>query len=153
MRLRTFLARFRLMGTPGAAVAAVPADRTGDPAAELAPVLGRLTGVLDEASEIRARAEDEAAALVRRAARQAADIVADAEGRAGRVRAGAAAAALAEARREEIALLAVGRSTAEQVRRRSVERIPGLADRVAGYALGRPDGVGSDEWAPGGSPV
>ncbi|MFE1409276.1 hypothetical protein ACFW6F_00380 [Streptomyces sp. NPDC058746] len=153
MRLRTLLARFRLMGTPGAAVVAVPADRTGDPAAELAPVLSRLTGVQEQASEIRARARGEADAIVRRAARQAAGIVADAEGRASRVRAEAVAAALTEARREETALLAAGRSAAAQVRRRADERIPGLADRVAEEALGRLDGEGSDAWAPGGSPA
>ncbi|MEU3077042.1 hypothetical protein [Streptomyces laurentii] len=153
MRLRTFLARFRLMGAPGAAVVAVPDDRAGDPAAELGPVLSRLTGVQEQASEIRARAGDEAAALLREAARQAADIVADAQEQAGRVRTEAMASALAAARREEIALLAAGRSAAEQVRRRAGERIPGLADRVAGYALGRPDSLGSDAWAPGGSPV
>ncbi|MFF6772903.1 hypothetical protein ACFY8W_04995 [Streptomyces sp. NPDC012637] len=153
MRLRTFLARFRLVGAPGAAVAAVPADRTGDPAAELDPVLARLAGAQEEASEIRARAGDEAAALVREAARQAAGIVADAQEQAGRVRAEAVASALAAARREETALLAAGRSAAEQVRTRAAVRIPGLADRVAEYALGRLDTTGSDEWAPGGSPV
>ncbi|MGW5419404.1 hypothetical protein [Streptomyces sp. NPDC003943] len=153
MRLRTFLARFRRVATPGAAVAAVPADRTGEPTVELAPVLTRLTGVQDEASEIRAGAAEEAAAVVRRAARQAGDIVADARERTERVRTEAAASASAAARREEIVLLAAGRSAAEQVRRRAGERIPALADRVTEYALGRPDGVGSGAWAPGGSPV
>ncbi|MFJ5830623.1 hypothetical protein [Streptomyces sp. NPDC093089] len=141
------------MGAPGAAVVAVPADRTVDPAAELGPVLSRFTGVQEEASEIRARAGDEAAALVRAAARRAADLVAGAQEQAGRVRAEAVASALVAARREEIALLAAGRSAAEQVRTRAGERIPGLADRVAEYALGRPDGSGSDAWASGGSPV
>ncbi|MFE1228509.1 hypothetical protein [Streptomyces sp. NPDC058745] len=115
-------------------------------------MLSRLTGVQEEVPEIRARAGDEAAALVRAAARRASDIVADAQ-QAGRVRAEAVASALVAARREEIALLAAGRSAAEQVRTRAGERIPGLADRVAEYALGRPDSSGSDAWASGGSPV
>ncbi|MEV6327840.1 hypothetical protein [Streptomyces sp. NPDC051909] len=153
MRLRSFLARFRRVGAPGAAVVAVPADRAVDPAAELGPVLARLAGVQEEASEIRALAGDEAAALVRTAARRAAEIVADAQEQAVRVRAEAVASALAAARREETALLAAGRSAAERVRARADERIPGLADRVAEYALGRLDTMGSDEWAPGGSPV
>ncbi|MEU8617815.1 hypothetical protein [Streptomyces sp. NPDC048623] len=167
MRLRSFLARFRFMGAPGAAVAAVPTDRTGDPAAELAPVLTRLMDVQEEAAEIRARAAEEAAAIMRRAARRAAEMAADAEGRARRAREEAMAAALTEARTEEAALLAAGRSAAERVRRRAGERIPGLADRVAEDALGRLeggrldggrlhggrlDGEGGTAWAPGGSP-
>ncbi|WP_314251733.1 hypothetical protein [Streptomyces sp. DSM 40907] len=79
VRFWNFLARFRPSGTPGPAVAGVPADREAELVTELEPVLAGLATVEVEAAEIRAEATREADDIRHRAAVRAGEIVARAE--------------------------------------------------------------------------
>ncbi|WP_406264112.1 hypothetical protein OHT93_03430 [Streptomyces sp. NBC_00191] len=156
VKFPNFLARFRPVGTPGAAATGVPADRTTELAAELESSLSQLTQAQEQAAAIRAAASREAAAIRQEAGAEAARIVAEARGRAAHVRQGAAAPLLLAAREEAARSLAVGEQTAAQLRRRAAERMPVVVDHLVAEAfrgLGDPgpDDTGRPRWAPGGS--
>ncbi|WP_234425938.1 hypothetical protein [Streptomyces kebangsaanensis] len=144
MSLRDFLARFRPTGTPGAAVAGVPADRAAERAAELEPPLARLADVQREAARIRAEADREAEALRQDAAREAAAIVTAARAQVPRVRQEAAVPVRRAARLEGRDIRSAGDRAAARVYERARERMPALLDRVVADALwvtDRPEGA------------
>jgi hypothetical protein len=135
---RDFLTRFRPAAAPGrAAPSGVPADRSAELRAELAPPLALLEQAEVEARALRERAEAAAAARRRSAERQAKAIVAASRAEAARVRERAAEQALRAAEGEAAALLAEAEREAADVRDRARSRTPALADRV--LALVRAD--------------
>ncbi|MGW2183203.1 hypothetical protein ACWCXX_35175 [Streptomyces sp. NPDC001732] len=142
MGLRNFLERFRPAGTPGASATGVPADRTAERTAELEPALARLVDVQREAAQIRASADEAAAAVRRDAAREAAELMAAAREQAPELRRQAAESVLREARRDADALRAAGDRAASAVRRQAGERIPELVDRAVTDALRQAGGPG-----------
>jgi hypothetical protein len=99
--LRDFLTRFRPAGSPGAAArAGVPADRSGELEAEVAPVLARLDDTEAEHERLIAQARREAEQIVA-TARSAADaIAADGARRSETIREQAARQVLTAANRE-----------------------------------------------------
>ncbi|AZQ39442.1 hypothetical protein EJ357_43420 [Streptomyces cyaneochromogenes] len=128
---RDFLTRFRPATSPGrAAPSGVPADRSAELRAELAPPLALLEQAEVEARTVRERAEAAAASRRRDAERQAEAIVAAARTEADRVRERAAEQALRAAKDEAAALLAEAERVAADERRRARSRTPVLADRV-----------------------
>ncbi|SDN50066.1 hypothetical protein SAMN04487981_105259 [Streptomyces sp. cf386] len=128
---RDFLTRFRPAASPGrAAPSGVPADRSAELRAELAPPLALLEQAEAEARTVRKRAEAAAAVRRQRAERQAEAIVAAARAEADRVRERAAEEALRVAEGEAAALLAEAEREAVDVRDRARSRTPALADRV-----------------------
>jgi len=131
--LRDFLARFRPAGSPGpAARAGVPADRTGELAAEVAPVLARLDDTGAECERLIAQARREAEQIVA-AARSAADaIAADAAERAEAVRAQAAQQVLATARKQAARATQAATQQAAQTRELARQRTPALVGRIVG---------------------
>jgi hypothetical protein len=97
-RARDFLARFRPVGTPGAAASAgVPADRVVEATAELEPLFAMLADTEAEADRIRAEADEHIAEGHRLAAAHAADLLASARLDAEAARADASAKARAAA--------------------------------------------------------
>jgi len=99
--LRDFLARFRPAGPPGAAArAGVPADRSGELAAEVGPVLALLESTDAERERIIAQARRDAGQITAAARAEEAAIAADAGRRARAARAEAARQAMALARDE-----------------------------------------------------
>ncbi|MFH8775817.1 hypothetical protein ACIF83_18535 [Streptomyces sp. NPDC085866] len=135
MSLRDFLERFRPVGTPGASATGVPADRAAERAAELEPTLAQLTGVQQEAADIRAAAEVAAETVRRDTARQAERLVAAARERAPETRRQAAEPLLREARQEARTVRAAGDRAASAVRERAAERMPDLVERAVADAL------------------
>jgi len=113
-QLRDFLDRFRPAGAPGAARAGVPADRAGELASELEPVLAQLADTEAECRRIVADAEQEASRIAADARAQAAWLAADAQRRADAARDAAAERTLAAARAEADAS---ARAAAEQASR------------------------------------
>ena len=131
--LRDFLARFRPAGSPGpAARAGVPADRTGELAAEVAPVLARLDDTGAECERLIAQARREAEQIVA-AARSAADaIAADAARRAGTVRERAGQEVVAAARKQSTRTTQVAMQQAAQIRDLARQRTPALVSQIVG---------------------
>lgn len=128
---RDFLTRFRPAASPGrAAPSGVPADRSAELRAELAPPLALLEQAEEEARNVRERAEAAAAARRESAERQAEAIVAAARAEADRVRERAAEQALHAVEDEAAALLAEAEREAVDVRERARSRTLALADRV-----------------------
>ena len=98
---RDFLARFRPVGTPGAAASAgVPADRVGEAGAELEPLFAMLADTEAEADRIRASADQRIAESHRLAAERAAEVLTQARLRADAERADASAKGRSYADRE-----------------------------------------------------
>ncbi|GGR83958.1 hypothetical protein GCM10010269_23850 [Streptomyces humidus] len=134
--IRDFLARFRPAPSPGrAAPGGVPADRSAELRAELAPPLALLEETEAQARTVRERADAAAGIRRREAERQAGQIVAEARAEALRVRRRAAEQAVRAAEAEAEALLAVADREAAAVRARAGLRIPLLADRVRALVL------------------
>lgn len=129
--IRDLLSRFRPAGAPGPAGAAgVPVDRRQALAAELAPVFAALAPVEAECERLRDGARRAAAAREAAAAEQARVMVAQARNEAPAQRA-AAAAAVQEAAAAELAQLeANAAAEAEEVRRQTAQRLPGLVAQV-----------------------
>ncbi|WP_189786532.1 hypothetical protein [Streptomyces capitiformicae] len=133
---RDFLTRFRPAASPGrAAPGGVPADRSAELRAELAPPLALLEQAEAEARAIRERADVAAASRRREAARQAEEIVAEARAEADRVRERAADQVLRAAEDEATALLDEAEREAVAVRDRAGSRTPALAARVVALVL------------------
>ncbi|MFC8244652.1 hypothetical protein [Streptomyces chartreusis] len=144
---RDFLTRFRPAASPGrAAPSGVPADRSAELRAELAPPLALLAQSEADARTVRERAEAAAASRRRNAEQQAERIVATARAEADGVRERAAEQALRAAEGEAATLVAEAEREAAAVRQSAERRTPALADRVV--ALVREDLV-----ARGGSPL
>jgi len=123
--LRDFLTRFRPAGSPGAAAraAGVPADRSGELEAEVAPVLA----LLDDTAAERER-------LITQARREAEQMVAAARSAAGAIAADRAAAGqVMTAAREQAAKTAEdARRQAAQIRELARQRTPALVSRIVG---------------------
>jgi len=139
--LRDFLTRFRPAGSPGAAArAGVPADRSGELEAEVAPVLARLDDTEAERERLIAQARRDAEQIVA-AARTAADaITADAARRADAVREQAAQQILAAARKQAAMTTQAAAEQAAQIRELARQRTPALASRVVGTIRQLPAG-------------
>jgi hypothetical protein len=130
-RSRDLLARFRPVGTPGAAAGpGVPADTVADLAAELEPVLSRLEDTVGETRRIREAGAQEAAERRRRGHEQALAMAAQAGRDADAERAAAAARGDRRVAPDSAATLARGHAEAEAVRVTAAERTSPLADRV-----------------------
>lgn len=122
--LREALLRFRPVGAPGAPTSgAVPADRAGEQAAELAPVFALLDEAEAEARAVRSQGDADAAAIREEAARRAESIIRDARGRAPAERERAAGAARAQAEADSAALLREAHARAESLRARAGPRV------------------------------
>jgi vacuolar-type H+-ATPase subunit H len=131
--LRDFLTRFRPAGSPGAATrAGVPADRSGELEAEVAPVLARLDDTEAERERLIAQARGQAEQIVA-AARSAADaIAADAAQRAETVREQAAQQVVAAARKQAARTTQVATHQAAMIRELARQRSPALVSRIVG---------------------
>ncbi|WP_020139489.1 hypothetical protein [Streptomyces sp. 351MFTsu5.1] len=134
--LREFLARWRPAAPPGrAVVGAVPADRTAELTAELAPTLALLDDSVTEATAIRENAAREARERRRTAAEEAARTVRTARARALRVRSETAARlraeAVADAEREDAAARHAVRELRDHARARTPELAARMVARVA----------------------
>ncbi|MFD8524303.1 hypothetical protein ACFV2D_30365 [Streptomyces capillispiralis] len=133
---RDFLTRFRPAASPGrAAPGGVPADRSAELRAELAPPLVLLEQAEAEARTVRERAAAAAASRRWEAGRRAEEIVAEAREEADRVQAHTAERVLRAAEDEAAALLAAAEREAVAVRDRARIRTPALADRVVALVL------------------
>jgi hypothetical protein len=115
-RARDFLARFRPVGTPGAAASAgVPADRVVEAAAELEPLFAMLADTEARAEGIRASADQRIVENHRLAAEQATEVLAQARLRADAERANASAKARAIADQEVAKELAAAEDQAARI--------------------------------------
>lgn len=133
---RDFLTRFRPAASPGrAAPGGVPADRSAELRAELAPPLAMLEQAEAEARSVREQADASATARRREAEAQAETIVAAAHEEARQVRARTAEQVLRGAEDEAEALLAEAEREAIAVRDRARSRTPALVDRVLALVL------------------
>jgi hypothetical protein len=128
--LRDFLARFRPAGTPGAARAGVPADRSLELEAEVGPVLALLDGTYAERGRIVAQARRDADWIVAAAEREAAAIAADAGQRARAAREEAARQVMALARDEAARTVGSARQQATRTRELARQRMPALVNRT-----------------------
>lgn len=134
--LDTFLRRMRIQGVPGGpGPAGVPVDRRSEVALELGPVLD----LLDEA-EGRAEALVGAARAVAeqrraRAGEEAAALITSARDRAAAERARATAGALDRADRDCRAVLDAARAESARVESVAAARVPAVAERVVAAVL------------------
>ena len=128
--LRDFLSRLRPAGTPGAALAAVPAEPGRRMGAELAPVLMLLDGVDTECARQIAAAQRDAEQITAAAQAKAEALAAKAQQRAAAVRQETVQQILASARAEADATTAGAAQQAAQMRELSRQRLPGLAQRA-----------------------
>ena len=136
--LREVLSRFRPAGVAGAATgAAVPADRTADRDAELAPVFASLDGTEAEVREIRARAVQKADAIRADAERHAQELLRNALARAPLERERAAQQTRLET--DEYCAAVLERSTVrvESIRRQAESRIRVLVERTVAELFAR----------------
>jgi vacuolar-type H+-ATPase subunit H len=129
--LRDFLTRFRPAGSPGAAArAGVPADRSGELEAEVAPVLALLEDTEAERDRLIGQARHDAEQIVA-AARSAADaIAADAARRAEAVREQATQQVVAAARQQAARTTQAATLQAAQIRDLAGRRMPTLVSRA-----------------------
>jgi F0F1-type ATP synthase membrane subunit b/b' len=111
----------------------VPADRTGELASELAPVLAMLAGTDAECDHIITVARRDAEQMGERAREQAAALAADARRRARAVQDAAMEQAIAAARAQADQKV---RSAAAQASRRRAAFTDSQADRLATLAVG-----------------
>jgi flagellar biosynthesis/type III secretory pathway protein FliH len=129
-QLRDFLARFRPAGSPGAARAGVPADRSRELQAEVGPVLTLLDGTDVERERIIAQARREAEQITAAARAEAAAIAAAAAQRAEEAREEAVRQVMALARDEAAQSVAGARRQALQTRELARQRMPALVSRA-----------------------
>ncbi|MFF7647562.1 hypothetical protein [Streptomyces canus] len=133
---RDFLTRFRPVASPGrAAPGGVPADRSAELHAELAPPLALLGQAEADARSVRECADTAAAARLREAEVLAEEIVADAREQARRARERAAERSLRAAEAEAAELLAEAEREAAAVRDRARSRTPALTERALASVL------------------
>jgi vacuolar-type H+-ATPase subunit H len=129
-QLRDFLARFRPAGSPGAARAGVPADRSRELQAEVGPVLVLLDGTDAERERIIAQARRDAEQITAAARAEAAVITAEAAQRAEAARDEAARRVMVQARDEAAWSVAAARRQALQTRELARQRMPALVSRA-----------------------
>ena len=137
--LREVLSRFRPAGVAGApAGAAVPADRTADRDAELAPVFAALDDAEAQVREVLARAAREAETIRADGERQAQRILQDARDRAPLERENAARRTRIET--DEYCAAVLDRSSvhAESIRTLAQPGIRALVDRTVAALFERP---------------
>jgi vacuolar-type H+-ATPase subunit H len=132
--LRDFLMRFRPAGSPGAAAAraGVPADRSGELEAEVAPVLARLDDTEAERERLIAQARRDAEQIVAAARSAAGAIAADAAQRAETVRERAGQEVVAAARKQSTRTTQVAAQQAAQIRELARQRTPALVSQILG---------------------
>lgn len=136
MRLSDRLRRFRPVGTPGAAApAGVPADEDAEQLAELAPVFEALRDTVREAEQLRAAAEDAAAAIEAAADEKVVATEADARRQMAEARAEVSAERAQVADEERRRLLSEADDAAALVDRTAAARLPTMIDRVVGSVL------------------
>jgi hypothetical protein len=141
-RARDFLARFRPVGTPGAAVSAgVPADRVAEASAELEPLFAMLADTEAETDRIRASADQRIAEGHRLAAEHAADVLARARLRADAERADAAAVARAAADQEAARELAAAAAEVARIRQAAEEQVDAQVAEIMGVVRERLAGL------------
>lgn len=128
--LHDFLARFRPAGPPGAARAAVPADRSRELAAEVGPVLALLDGTAAERDRIAAQARRDAGQITAAAQAQAAAIAAAAAQHAKAARKEAAGQVMASARDEAARTVESASRQATRIRELARQRMPPLVSRT-----------------------
>ena len=128
--LRDFLSRFRPAGTPGAARAAVPADRSRELETELSPVLAQLAGTDTECGRLVDQARRDAGQTMAQAQAEAAAITAAAGKRAETIREEAARQAMAAARDEAAAAVRDAQRQADQTRELARQHMPALVSRA-----------------------
>jgi hypothetical protein len=115
-RARDFLARFRPVGTPGAAASAgVPADRVVEAAAELEPLFAMLADTEAKAESIHTSADQRIAENHELTAERAIEVLAQARLRADAERADASAKARAVADQQAAQELAVAEDEAARI--------------------------------------
>jgi hypothetical protein len=130
-RSRDFLARFRPVGTPGAAATAgVPVDRVQELDAELGPVLDSLAGTQAEAAAIRAAAADRAARRRRAGLTRADALELSGTDQALTDRTATLAAARAAAEVTVAQVVREARTEAAAIGERAARRLPGLVAEV-----------------------
>ena len=141
-QLRDFLSRLRPAGTPGAALAAVPAEPGRRLGAELDPVLTLLDGVDAECARLIAMAQHDAEQITAAAQAEAAALASGAQQRAAAVRQQAVQDVLAAARAEADATTTSAEQQAALMRELTRQRLPGLAQRAVALIrdLPRTDG-------------
>lgn len=128
--IRAFLERFRPAGAPGAAAAAVPADRRTTLAAELEPVFALLDDAEEECRRLLDEAEARAQSIRRAAGDEAAALVEQAHADAAAERATAAATVRKAAEEEREALAAAAEEEARRIDAVAGERLPDLVARA-----------------------
>ncbi len=129
--LRDFLARFRPAGPPGAAArAGVPADRSRELQAEVAPVLTLLESTDAECERIIAQARRDAGQITAAAQAEAAAIAADAGQHARAAREEAARQVVAVAQDKAAETVAMARQQATRTRELAGQRMPALVSRA-----------------------
>jgi vacuolar-type H+-ATPase subunit H len=148
-QLRDFLSRFRPAGAPGAARAAVPADRERQLAAELEPVLTLLDGPHRECAQIISAARHDAGQIVAAARAEAAALAASARRDADAARREAADRELAAARAGATEISTRAEGEAARVRDLARERMPALVRRSVALVRDLPDSAGPDPAGPG----
>jgi hypothetical protein len=140
-RARDFLARFRPVGTPGAAAAAgVPADRMVEAAAELEPLFAMLADTEAKAESIHTSADQRIAENHELAAERAIEVLAQARLRADAERADASAKARAVADQQAAQELAVAEDEAARIQESAnelmdaqvAEIVAAVRERLAG---------------------
>jgi cell division septum initiation protein DivIVA len=129
-QLRDFLARFRPAGSPGAARAGVPADRSRELQAEVSPVLALLDGTNAERERIIAQARRDAEQIIAAARAEAAVITAEAAQRAEAARDEAARQVMVLARDEAARSVAGARRQARRTRELARRRMPALVSQA-----------------------
>ena len=130
-RARDLLERFRPFGAPGpAAPAGVPADRDAELGRELQPVFDALADTLAEADRIRTEGTAEADRRRARAADEARALVAAGRSRAAAERAAAAARLRGGAEAAVAATLSAAEREAAEIGRRAQGLLPAHVDRV-----------------------
>jgi hypothetical protein len=139
-RVRDLLYRFRPAGAPGpASAAAVPVDRAGDRAEELAPVLELLVETEDRCSALDGESARDARERREQARQAAHHRLADAESRAQGERADAAAGVAARAAGERARTVESARAEADRLLAQAEERTPEWVDRVVAEVEDRLD--------------
>jgi cell division septum initiation protein DivIVA len=137
--LADILHRLRRHGVPGPPRSAgVPADRTAELEAELAPVFNVLEGTTTRARQIREQADRDAAGIMDRARQASDEIVAEARAQVASARARATAAGLDQAEQARRRILAAGRSEAQRIDRAAAEHVPAWADALVAHILAPP---------------
>jgi hypothetical protein len=141
-RVSDFLARFRPVGTPGAAVpAGVPADRVAEASAELEPLFAMLADTEAEADRVHTSADQRIAESHRLAAERAAEVLAQARLRADAERADASARARAIADQEAAQQLAAAAAEAARIHQASDARMDGQVADIVGAVRERLAGL------------